>query len=211
MNNYRPISLLSPLAKVFEKLTSITLNKFLEENNILAEQQLGVRKGHSTTHAVTDLYSHVCNNLDDGKHSCILLLDLKKVFDTVNHELLLQKLDKYVIRGSSNKLFQSYLSNRFQFVCVNGIASSKQKMTYGVPQGSILGPTLFFLYVNDLPKITEFNVRLFADDTVMIMSGNSLEKLNNAANNEAKIIDEWLTSNKFIHPKLVLCFFHLKK
>ena len=95
MNNYRPISLLSPLAKVFEKLISIRLSKFLEQNNILADQQLGFRKGHSTTHAVTDLYSHICNNLDNGKHSCVLLLDLKKAFDTVNHEIMLRKLDKY--------------------------------------------------------------------------------------------------------------------
>ena len=109
---------------------------------------------------------------------------------------MLQKLDKYGIRESRNKLFLSYLSNRFQFVCVNGIASSKQKVTCGVPQGSILRPTLFFLYVNDLPKITEFSVRLFANDTVMIMSDNSLEKLNNVAYNEAKIIDKWLTLNK---------------
>ena len=155
-------------------MISIRLNKFLvQNNNILADQQLGFRKGHSTTHAVTDLYSLICNNIDNGKHFCVLLLDLKKAFDTVNHEILLRKLDKYGIGGSSNKLFQSYLSNRFQFVCVNEIASSKQKVTCGVPQGSILGPTLFSLYVNNLPKITEFSVRLFADDTVMIMSDNS--------------------------------------
>ena len=99
------------------------------------------------------------------------------------------------------------MSNRFQFVCVNGIASSKQKVKCGVPQGSILGSTLFSSYVNDLLKITEFSVSLFADDTVMIMGDNSLEKLNNAANNEAKIIiDEWLTSNKLtpeINPKYI--------
>ena len=159
------------------------LNKFLEENNILADQQLGFHKGHSTTHAVTDLYSNICNNLDNGIHSCVLLLDLKKAFGTVNHEKLLRKLDKYGNRGGSNKLFESYLFNRFQFVCVDGIASSKQKVTCGVPQGSILGPTLFSLYVNDLPKISEFSVRLFADDTVMIMGDKSSEKLNNAANN----------------------------
>ena len=91
-------------------------------------------------------------------------------------------------------------------MCVNGIASSKQKVTCGVPQGSILGPTLFSLYVNDLPKITEFSVRLFADDTVLIMSDNSLEKLNNAANNEAKIIDEWLTSKKLTLNTSKTCF-----
>ena len=131
MNNYRPISLLSPLAKVFEKLISIRLIKFLEDNNILADQQLGFRKGHSTTHAVTDFHSQICNNLDNGKHSCVLLLDLKNAFDTVNYEILLRKLDKHGIRGNSNKLFQSYLSNRFQFVCVNGIAFNKQKVTCG--------------------------------------------------------------------------------
>ena len=88
------------------------------------------------------------------------------------------------------------MSNRFQFVCVNGIASNKQKVTCGVPQGSILGPTLFSLYVNDLPQFTEPSVRLFADDTIMIMSDNSLDNLNNTANNDAKITDKWLTSNK---------------
>ena len=134
MNNYRPISLLSPLAKVFEKLISRRLNKFLEENNILADQQLGFLKGHSTIYAVTDLYSHICSNIDNSNHSCVLSLDLKKAFDTVNHEILLRKLDKYDNRESSNKLFQSYLSNRFQFVCVNGTASSKRKVTFGVPQ-----------------------------------------------------------------------------
>ena len=180
MNNYRPISLLSSLAKVFEKLISKGLTKFLEDN-ILADQQLGFREGHFATHAITDFYSQICNNLDNGKHSCVLLLDLKKAFDTVNHEILLQKLDKHGIRGNSNRLFQSYLSNRFQFVCFNGIDSNKQKVTCGVPQGLMLGPTLFSLYVNDLPKFTEPSVRLFANDTIMIVSDNTIDKLNNTA------------------------------
>ena len=179
-----------------KKLISIRLTKFLEDNNILADQHLGFRKDHSTTHADTDFYSQICNNLDNGKHSCVVLLDLKKAFDTVNHEVLLRKLDKYGIRGNSNKLFQSYLSNRCQFVCVNGIASNKRKVQCGVPQASVPGPTLFSLYVNDLSKFTEPSVRLFADDTIMIMSDNSLDNLNNTANNEAKIIDKWLTSNE---------------
>ena len=143
MNNYRPISLLPPLAKVFEKLISIRLTKFLEDSNILADQQLGFRKGHSTTHAVTYYYSQICNNLDNGKHSFALLLDLKKAFDTVNHEILLRKLNKYGIRGNSNKLFQSYFSNRFQFVCVNGIASNKQKVMWSA---SGFNPRPYFIF-----------------------------------------------------------------
>ena len=107
MNNYRPISLLSPLAKVFEKFISIRFTKFLEANNILADQQRGFHKRHSTTQTVIDFYSQICNSIDNDKHSCVLLLDLKKAFDTVIHEILLRKLDKYGIEG-----------NRFQFVCV---------------------------------------------------------------------------------------------
>ena len=193
---------MSPLANVFEKLIWIRLTKFLEDNNILADQQLGLCKCHSTPDTVTDLYFQICNNLNNCKHSCVLLLNLKKAFDTVNHVILLRKFDKYDIRGNSNKLFQTYLSNRFQFVYVNGIASNKQKVTCGVPQSSILSPTLLFLYVNDLPNITEFSVRLFVDDTSMIMSDNSLDKLNNAANNVAKII-WWMVNFKQINPKYI--------
>ena len=187
---------MSPSAKVFEKLLSIQLNKFLEDNIIIADQKLGFHKGPFVTHAVNDFHSQICNNLDNGKHSCVLLLNLKKPFDPVNHEIWLRKLDKYGIRGNGNKLFHSYLSNRFQFVWVNAITSNKQKVTFGVLQGSILGPTLFSLLVNGLPKFTKSGVGPFADDTVMVMNDDSLDKLNNAANNEAKIIDKLPTSNK---------------
>ena len=125
-----------------------------------------------------------------------MLLDLKKAFDTVDHKLLLNKLDRYGIRGNASALFPSYLTQRFQYVYVNDFTSNKLEVKCGVPQGSILGPTLFSLHVNDLPKISEFNVRLLADDTVLIMSDRDLQNLNKTANAEAKKIENWLSSDK---------------
>ena len=145
MNNYRSISLLSPLAKVLKKLSSIGLTEFLEENNILADQQLCFLKDHSTTHTDTDFYSQICNNLDNGKHSCALLLDLKKAFDPANHEIFLRELDKYSIRGIRNKLFQNYLSNRSQFVCFNGTAFNKEKNDMWSASGSNSRTYVYFL------------------------------------------------------------------
>ena len=147
-NNYRPISLLSPVSKVFEGLISKRLLGFLNENNIIADQQFGFGKKHATTHVVTDVYTQISNNLDVKKHTCIILLDLRKAFDTVNHSILLQKLEKYGIRGNVLQFFQSYLSKRLQFVFVNSYKSHEKEVKCGIPQGSNLGPILFSLYVN---------------------------------------------------------------
>ena len=114
------------------------------------------------------------------------MLDLKKAFDTVGHTLLLHKLDRYGIKGNILALFQSYLTQSFQYVCVNDSTSNKLELTCGVRQGSILGPTLFLLYVKDLPKISDFSVRLFADDTVLTMSDRDLQNLNKTVNTEVK-------------------------
>ena len=195
-NNYRPISLLSPVSKVFEGLISKRLLGFLNENNIIADQQFGFRKKHATTHVVTDVYTQISNNLDVKKHTCIILLDLRKAFDTVNHSILLQKLEKYGIRGNVLQFFQSYLSKRLQFVFVNNYKSHEKEVKCGIPQGSNLGPILFSLYVNDIPAITKFSVRLFADDTVLIMSNSDLKELNKTANCELKKIEKWLSVNK---------------
>ena len=141
-NNYRPVSLLSPISKIFESLISIRLISFLEDNNIISEQQFGFRKQHSTTHAVTDVHSQISKNLDNKQHTCVILLDFRKAFDTVNHQILLRKLEKYGIRGNILEMFQSYLTNRVQFVYVNGCESDKMQIKCGVPQGSCLGPNL---------------------------------------------------------------------
>ena len=129
---------------------------------------------------MTDVHSQIRKNLDNKQHTCVILLDFRKAFDTVNHQILLRKLEKYGIRGNILEMFQSYLTNRVQFVYVNGCESDKMLIKCGVPQGSCLGPTLFSLYINDLPDITNFSIRLFADDTVLVMTSNDLQQLKKA-------------------------------
>ena len=139
---------------------------------------------------MTDVHSQISKNLDYKQHTCVILLDFRKAFDTVNHQMLLRKLEKYGIRGNILEMFQSYLTNRVQFVYVNGCESDKMQINCGVPQGSCLGPTLFSLYINDLPDITNFSIRLFADDTVLVMTSNDLQQLKKAANDEILKIEK---------------------
>ena len=139
---------------------------------------------------MTDVYSQISYYLDNKQHTCVILLGFRKAFDTENHYILLQKLEKYGIRGNVLEMFQSYLTNRTQFVYVNGYESDKMQVKCSVPQGDCLGPNLFSLYVNDLPAITSFRVRLFADDTILIMTTNDLKKLKKTANDEIHKIEK---------------------
>ena len=136
-------------------------------------------------------------NLRDNQHtSCLILLDLSKAFDTVNHSILLDKLEKYGIRGNSLKLIENYLSNRKQIVNLNRTYSTELKITCGVPQGSILGPLLFSIYINDLPSALKFETRLYADDTALMLSGMELNGLNKSVNKELSKVESWLNANK---------------
>ena len=139
---------------------------------------------------MTDVHSQISKNLDNKQHTCAILLDFRKAFDTVNHQILLRKLEKHGIRDNVLNMFQSYLTNRVQFVYVNGYESDKMQIKCGVPQCSCLGPTLFSLYINDLPDITDFSARLFADDTVLVMTSNDLQQLKKAANDEIHKIEK---------------------
>ena len=141
--NYRPLSILSPLSKVFEKIIYHRLNNYFITQNTLAKQQFGFRAKHSTSHVISDVINKLQNLRDNHHTSCLILLDLSKTFNTVNHSILLDKLEKYNIRGNSLKLIENYLSNRKQIVNLNRAYSTELKITCGVPQGSILGPLLF--------------------------------------------------------------------
>ena len=192
MSNYRPISILSFFSKIFEKLMYNILNNFLYKNDVIYKYQFGFRKKHSTQHAIITLVDRITSSLDSGDLVIGVFLDLKKAFDT-----LIKKLFSYGIRGNTLKWFQSYLTDRSQFVSYDGIESKVLPIQYGVPQGSILGPLLFIIYMNDLFNVSNFLFTiLYADDTCVVLGGKSLETLITLMNQELHLLYIWLQSNK---------------
>ena len=211
VSNYRPITLLSNLNKIFEKMVFKRINNFIEQNDCLYSLQFGFRQKHSTTHALINITEKIREALDQNKVSCGIFVDLQKAFDTVNHEILLYKLNYYGFRGIINDWFRSYLYERKQTVSINGFESETKIIPHGVPQGSVLGPILFLLYINDLHKCIKFSETFhFADDTNLLNISNDYKTLQNNVNRDLISLHEWLLANKISlnKDKTELIYFH---
>ena len=195
--NYRPISILPALSKLLEKVVYTRIFDFISHHNVLTSQQFGFRPKRSTYMAINELYCKIAENLDQKLHTVGIFLDLSKAFDTINHDILLNKLNNYGVRGLANDWIKNYLSGRQQCVLFNNHLSHSVNISCGVPQGSILGPLLFLLYINDLPLCTKIpHFILFADDTNIIFSHENPLTLELIINKELNHISNWFKLNK---------------
>jgi retron-type reverse transcriptase len=207
--NYRPISILSIVSKVFEKEVFRQMYTYMNESN-LSKYQSGFQPQHSTLSALIKICDEILNNMDKEKINCIVFLDIWKAFDSINHNILLSKMrSNFGISGNELLWFESYLMNREQQCVANGILSSVGKLKCGVPQGSILGPLLFLLYINDLPQcLQKTTPGLYADDMEIYASSHNVNDLIDNINYDLNIVMQWMENNKLqIHPKKFKCMF----
>ena len=198
VNNYRPISVISVIAKVFERIVyNQLIYGFLANEEIIINQQSGFRSLHSTVTALLEATDSWAFNIDRGNVNAVVFLDLKKAFDTVDHDVLLAKLSLYGIQDSAYDWLKSYLNNRTQKCVVNGSLSKVCSLGCGVPQGTILGPLLFLIYINDLPNCLSFcQPRMYEDDSHITYSSADLHSVQSSLNRDLSNIPKWLLSNK---------------
>ena len=198
LNNYRPISVLSIINKILETIIHTRMTSFIYRYNILSDAQYGFRKKRSTTCAILHLMHIILKAMQAKKFTIAVFLDLTKAFDCVEHSILLCKLERYGFRGSFLSILRSYLSNRMQHVDIE-VASSELIISHGVPQGSVLGPLLFLLYINDINYIMPgMSKILFADDTVLLNSNKDLNVLVTTINANLSVLTDWMNFNKLV-------------
>ena len=199
VTNYRPISLLPVFSKVLEKVVYEQTIEYFDP--YITKCQFGFRRKHSTVHCIMNYLNNISANCKN-KYQISIFIDLRKAFDTVPHDKLLKKLEAYGVKNIALNWFKSYLTDRHQSTQIRKENSALDLISCGVPQGSILGPLLFLIFINDLPGISEFMVSLFADDTTLQISGNNLNNLESKINTELVKIHNWFTDNLLsLHPK----------
>ena len=218
VNNYRPISILPVLSKIFEKIVYNQLLSYFTKNNLFYFSQYGFRPNHSTEFAVLELTDLLYKKLDNNQNPVAIFMDLSKAFDTINHSILLHKLQYYGLSNTELHWFQSYLNDRKQFVMLENASSSLLNISTGVPQGSILGPLLFLIYVNDLHLSCDAKTIMYADDTCLLlpfyMNSNSNNNIQTQyINNKLFSVFQWLCANKLSlnTEKTKYMLFHFKQ
>lgn len=199
-NNFRPVSILPAFSKIFEKLMLDQMSVFFEKNNIFNINQFGFTRGRSTTDASLSLIKHILEAWEDSHDAIGVFCDLSKAFDCVDHKTLLRKLKYYGIVGNALKIIESYLKGRIQKVHINGMNSEGSRLLMGVPQGSVLGPFLFLIYINDLPFIIpkHTNMVLFADDTSLIFKVKRNKQCYDDINKTLMELKNWFTVNNLV-------------
>ena len=196
-SNYRPISVLPVISRLFEKLVTNQLYQYMNDNGHFSPGQSGFLRLHSTVTCLLKNTDDWYNGMDLGKLVGLVFIDLKKAFDTVDHNILCEKLELYGVQQRELSWFKSYFSNRKQFCRVNGVDSKIGDIEIGVPQGSCLGPLLFLIFINDLPQAVQDSiVSMYADDTSLCYQSHDLTRLNKAINSDLKKLDTWLQGNK---------------
>lgn len=215
-SEFRPIAILCYLSKVFEKVLYLQMTSYISANHLLTDKQSGFRANHSCVSALLDVSENIRRELDDGKYNFLVLLDHSKAFDTVDHGMLSLKLRHFFnFSRTSSQLLTSYLSNRLQFVYSNNSQSSALTVSRGVPQGSILGPLLFAIYINDLPKqLHHCNIHMYADDVQLYLSSPLQDVAANIRrlNGELDRVHRWATANGLcLNPRKSKCLMICKK